>query len=91
MRKNASGRRAAAAQLLAEVAERGAKDFLKPMANSMVKQAVDIASNYATTRLLEGLSQKWYKKNDVSVKPIQDGDRTHDTSRFVFKGCVAGS
>ena len=56
------GRWAAAAQLLAAVAEHGAKDFLKPMANSMVKQAADIASNYATTRLLEGLSQKWYKK-----------------------------
>ena len=56
------GRGAAAAQLLAAVAERGAKDFLKPMANSMVKQAADIASNYATTRLLEGLSQKWYKR-----------------------------
>ena len=64
-RKNASargGRWTAAAQLLAAVAERGVKDFLKPMANSMVKQAADIASNYATTRLLEGLSQKWYKR-----------------------------
>ena len=56
------GRGAVAAQLLAAVAEHGAKDFLKPMANSMVKQAADIASNYATTRLLEGLSQKWYKR-----------------------------
>ena len=54
--------RGAASQLLAAVAEQGAKEFLKPMANIMVKQAADIATNYATTRLLEGLSQKWYKR-----------------------------
>ena len=56
---------AAVAPLLAALGKKGAKTLLKPLAKSVLEQAGNVASNYAMTRLIQGMSNRGYKRRGV--------------------------